>query len=217
MYFVTAVLFFVLALFPLVSAQAALVIMDDINGDDDIKVSGRYFPNVLKERTHEWIVDTDFDLEAIGIYLNSNFNTAGSELTLLLRSDDNGSPAGVISSVIFTVNSSQAGWYGGYLDDSVSVSSGETYWIGIYSDKDRLNNSIGWIGSYFTDDENAEIAGEYVNNGTIDDPEWDGPYRDMKPMLRFYGSPSAVPIPAAFWLLGSGLFGLFGLRRRRRS
>ena len=28
-------------------------------------------------------------------------------------------------------------------------------------------------------------------------------------------SPSTVPVPAAVWMLGSGLFGLWGTRRRR--
>ncbi|MGE4560895.1 MAG: VPLPA-CTERM sorting domain-containing protein [Desulfobulbus sp.] len=34
--------------------------------------------------------------------------------------------------------------------------------------------------------------------------------------LTIEGTPSAVPVPAAAWLLGSGLMGLIGIRRRKR-
>lgn len=33
--------------------------------------------------------------------------------------------------------------------------------------------------------------------------------------LSLYAEPSAVPVPAAFWLLGSGLLGLVGIARRK--
>jgi hypothetical protein len=32
-----------------------------------------------------------------------------------------------------------------------------------------------------------------------------------------FAAPAAVPLPAAVWLMGSGLFGLFGIGRRRRA
>ncbi|MGI9320139.1 MAG: VPLPA-CTERM sorting domain-containing protein [Thiogranum sp.] len=33
----------------------------------------------------------------------------------------------------------------------------------------------------------------------------------------FIGGGTPVPLPAAVWLFGSGLLGLFGIARRRRS
>jgi len=35
--------------------------------------------------------------------------------------------------------------------------------------------------------------------------------------LRLELTPSAVPIPAAVWLFGSGLLGLVGVMRRRKT
>mgnify|MGYP006308523797 FL=1 len=35
--------------------------------------------------------------------------------------------------------------------------------------------------------------------------------------LRIYGETNAVPIPGAVWLLGSGLVGLLGVRKRFRK
>jgi hypothetical protein len=46
----------------------------------------------------------------------------------------------------------------------------------------------------------------------IGQPDADS-YREPKPYADF----TVVPIPAAVWLLGSGLIGLWGLRRRLKN
>jgi hypothetical protein len=78
----------------------------------------------------------------------------------------------------------------------------------------------------FTDDSTANISLEIAYDG-----EFFGIYHNDMPLIKSialdatgdgawgidtieYGSP--VPIPEALWLLGSGLLGLIGLRRRRR-
>ena len=42
-----------------------------------------------------------------------------------------------------------------------------------------------------------------------------GPFPDQNP--TFNGTVSAVPVPAAVWLFGSGLLGLVGVARRRKA
>jgi hypothetical protein len=47
----------------------------------------------------------------------------------------------------------------------------------------------------------------------------DGSYTDVAfgQVLSVYNPPSAVPVPAAVWLFGSGLLGLIGVARRKKS
>ena len=42
-------------------------------------------------------------------------------------------------------------------------------------------------------------------------------YYDFSPTKQFQVDVDPVPIPGAVWLLGSGLFGLLGLRRKFRG
>ena len=57
---------------------------------------------------------------------------------------------------------------------------------------------LGWDG-----EDSIEMSGFWPNGGAISH-------------VSLYG-PSPVPIPAAVWLLGSGLLGLVGIRRRLRK
>jgi len=41
-------------------------------------------------------------------------------------------------------------------------------------------------------------------------------YGNVKYKLHLEGTISAVPVPAAVWLFGSGLIGLTGMARRKR-
>lgn len=50
------------------------------------------------------------------------------------------------------------------------------------------------------------LVGEFII-GTSQDP----------PTIAFAGTKAAVPLPAAVWFMGTGVIGLFGLRRRHRS
>lgn len=57
--------------------------------------------------------------------------------------------------------------------------------------------SLGWNGT-----ENISITGLYPTNGSVSH-------------ISLYGSSTPTPIPAAAWLLGSGLVGLVTIRRRK--
>ena len=52
-------------------------------------------------------------------------------------------------------------------------------------------------------------AGNYIENGN----SWSS--CDLQ--FRTYTDTAAVPIPGAIWLLGSGILGLVGLRKRKNS
>jgi hypothetical protein len=76
-----------------------------------------------------------------------------------------------------------------------------TWWEYFVAETDTLGNFPGWGSS------GVGVAGR-----TLDDLSWDGWYN---PGFAGEGTPS-VPVPAAVWLLGSGLIGLVGIRRRSR-
>ena len=44
-----------------------------------------------------------------------------------------------------------------------------------------------------------------------------GPFSDNIGSWQIAGTVSAVPVPAAAWLMGSGLMGLVGVARHRKS
>ena len=51
-------------------------------------------------------------------------------------------------------------------------------------------------------------------NDLVNNPPAGSPYYSITGYVVEYDLPTAVPIPAAFWLFGSGLLGLLGLARR---
>ncbi len=52
-----------------------------------------------------------------------------------------------------------------------------------------------------------------TGNQTLNDESWAMDNLEVGVFTK-YGNPSAVPLPAAAWLFGSGIMGLFGLRRK---
>ena len=62
-----------------------------------------------------------------------------------------------------------------------------------------------------TDGNMSELVLAYNDNITLAGPGMDADYDDMLVRAEF----SAVPVPAAVWLFGSGLLGLIGAARRK--
>jgi hypothetical protein len=118
---------------------------------------------------------------------------------------------------------------------SVDPLSAEEYWPAGWTDglggAISYNDSAGTIENFDGYNFNLPIAPDSggILLGTIDfvtlTPVADGEadvwvhYRTGQgPVLDSYGPDvAAVPIPAAIWLLGSGLLGLIGVRRHRKN
>jgi hypothetical protein len=105
--------------------------------------------------------------------------------------------------------------------------------------KDTLLTSTALVADYtmtsngtyaidITDTYNAWVTGDLDNNGLVLASDSENSYDSIGCVgAKFAGigstagntpyiSTSAVPVPAAVWLLGSGLVGLIGLRRRKQ-
>ena len=55
------------------------------------------------------------------------------------------------------------------------------------------------------------------DNTTVGGSMQTGPFAGATPAFNGTGDLSAVPVPAAVWLMGSGLLGLVGVARRRKA
>lgn len=65
--------------------------------------------------------------------------------------------------------------------------------------------------SFNSTTENQYAAGELYEGGNI----FSSPDRDIN--FRTWMDVSAIPVPAAVWLFGSGLLGLVGMARRKKT
>ena len=101
------------------------------------------------------------------------------------------------------------------LASSVLLSAGNTYIIGATMAKDNSSDLMGnsaKINSPFT-----LVSDLYHDNVNLEtglqkpDTTW------QSPPTGWYGPNIATPIPAAVWLLGSGLVGLVAIRRRMKK
>jgi len=68
----------------------------------------------------------------------------------------------------------------------------------------------------FVENNPYELGSAYNELGVFDPLNILGQNMDIDAAIRITGDVSAVPIPAAVWLFGSGLFGLIGFTRRKK-
>jgi hypothetical protein len=81
------------------------------------------------------------------------------------------------------------------------------FWTGQDIEGPPLNVAT-WVFSFANDGSNTSIAGSVGNELKFD---------NMGAWAVHDGNISAVPVPAAMWLFGSGLLGLIGMARRKKA
>ena len=200
MFFVTAPL-----------AYADLVYVEGLNDTFEAMTGASH--TGTNECSYGWTPENSFDLAMIEIYTLENLGyEAEGWFTITFREDDGGLPGDLLQTVTFDLGG-ESGFYGAEFDSVVSVTAGETYWIGYYHEN--------WLGSHLASGTDTTRLYYYVNDGTVEAPVWRDAFSEGEPtqygpsalMAKFY---APVPIPAAVWLLGGGLLGLIGIQRQTR-
>lgn len=141
----------------------------------------------------EFVPDVS-NLAAVDLYVNLNSGTSGPELSVNIREET--ITGDILASG--TIDSTVQGWNLVTLDDYAWLDVGSLYVIQFIS---TSPNGVCLTGDNYAD-------GAYIFQGT---PKASG--TDLS-FHTYYDDTASVPIPGAAWLLGSGLLGLVGIRRR---
>lgn len=101
---------------------------------------------------------------------------------------------------------------------NIALSAG-TYTIGAFTNAEHFAATEGTISSTsgLQIISKSLVSFEATNTKPTDDLSSLYPNGLFGPNLRFAEAPAPVPVPGAVWLLGSGLLGLFGLKRVKKT
>jgi hypothetical protein len=151
----------------------------------------------------EFTVSQDWTVTSVSAWIVNN-NTDTDTLVIAIHDAGSDAPGTLRYSNTFTGPSgSNTGWYGP-TGLTWSLSANTTYWV-VVSAYDQTSPRFV-VGA----------MGEYAPNGLANDAMWNGnswaDYDQLNFGWQINGTP--VPIPAAAWLLGSGIVGLVAMRRR---
>ena len=168
--------------------------------------------------------DTAITVTHLGMFMPDAINSGTSHLVAMFSGD---------GSYLGSATVSYTGTPFGYteLQDHLNLAGGSDYYIMGACEGERY--VIGNNGFVDYDDNDIRYytgTGITLLTGATYVPMPPGPYVSGQPIsLAFVNEPpdyefmsgpnfmyQAVPVPAAIWLLGSGLIGLVGLKRRRR-
>ena len=81
-----------------------------------------------------------------------------------------------------------------------------------------LNGGLG-TGGYYTNSWHYHYPGTYAVMYNFNEPSqgFTAPGNNMVGLAVYQGDVSPVPLPATIWLFGSGILGLIGVARRKKS
>jgi alkaline phosphatase len=159
----------------------------------------------LKDRMLEETVDFNNAVQSVVDYLNNNTNGVNFGNTLLIVTADHetghlwGNTLGSYNQVI----DNGAGNIPGMAFNSGSHTNALVPLYAMGAGADIFNSYVMGV--------DAQLAAQYGQGG------FDGKFIDNTKVFAAMATASGVatPIPAAFWLLGSGLLGVAGIRKRR--
>ena len=135
---------------------------------------------------------------SFGIIENNAIGMDGATQSLYELYNQNGNNV-TQSASSYTAKMSPLGRYAGLLNATVGITD-----LGALDSGGSVVMDI-----YHLSSDNWGLAGSFTDNGVI------GQVTFSADSVSF--APSAVPVPAAAWLLGSGLLGLIGIRRRNNA
>ncbi len=141
----------------------------------------------------EFIPDVS-NLAAAELYISVSGGGDGPGVTLNVRE-------GTIDGTIVgtgSIESAVTGWNLIELDSYAWLTVDETYVL------EFVSSSPNGVSAY----RNNYDDGAYIVRGSVNTSGYDLPFR------TYYDDAATVPVPAAVWLLGSGILGLVGIRRR---
>jgi hypothetical protein len=152
----------------------------------------------------EFSVSQDWAVTSASAWI-VNTGGEGDTLVIAIHNAGAGVPGTLLYSQAFTGPSgSDSGWYGS-TGLNWALTANTTYWVVVSAYDQAANRFV--VGG----------MGEYAPNGLVNDAMWNGnswaDYDQVNFGWQINGTP--VPVPAAAWLLGSGLIGLAALRRTR--
>jgi len=201
------------------SANSALVTISGFTFNDD-------GPNLLEGQLIEWgdtfWEDGSVQGNNVTAYNLDNEATAGTWIE-----DQNGTEIAVQG---FTSRSETPGMTisfvsqnGFYFPDTVDEYQADNPWAGDVLMSGTLTGSTftivsGTLAEYFsggTFNWNSELAQVDVSEPG-ETPQYETGYLNNNWTLTMTATPSAVPVPAAVWLFGSGLLGMIAIARRRK-
>jgi hypothetical protein len=96
-------------------------------------------------------------------------------------------------------------------DSTVLIENGKTYWIGVHPAHPEPTD-LAWVWNYLDDGLQSIDWFSTTPSEVLFGGNWEGSALRTESAYRVNGTP--VPITGAVWLLGSGLLGLAGLKRK---
>ena len=160
------------------------------------------------------------DISWKGFYFSDGTPQASDDFTINFYSDTGGTAGGLLASfnVGDAVNRTGTGQfhsgseffsYQADIGAGIDVLSGSTYWVSIFNDT-TVDTNDDWYWAT-----NTGMSGPgYARNASTDGISWEVTSSDLP---YYFELSSAVPIPPALWLFGSGLLGLVGMARYKKS